>query len=259
MNAPSVLYLAINLPWSHERRQLILDQAQRLGVNMEIVEAVSGKDITPEERERYDLAERRRYFYTDLTDNEIACVLSHRKALKRFLESDADYAVIVEDDAELAPHFNEGVRELTEHLRGWQVAKLFTDDGKLYPLLPHCDQAPVQPVFPKKILWMAIGYMYTREGARALYEGTERFCQPADVLIAQYVMAHDIPTIGVTPSLVQIHAIGEQSDIDAQDATEIRNPKGPTRKWLAHRCMVWRTALAKKRMRRMMCEKMKRI
>lgn len=258
MDKQSILYLAINLPWSHERRQSILTQAQSLGLNMEIVEAVDGKDIVAKDMDCYDLATRRRYFYSDLTGNEVACVLSHRKALKRFLDSDADYVVIVEDDAELAPHFNEGVKELTDHLRGWQVAKLFSADGKLYPLLPHCEQAPVQPVFPKKILWMSIGYMYTREGAQALYEGMQHFFQPADVLIAQYVLEHKIPTISVAPGLVQVHPVGKQSDIDVKGA-ETRSPKGPTRKWLAHRMMVWRNALDKKRMCRMMSKILERI
>lgn len=251
MSKPSVLYLAINLPRSGERRQSILAQAEKFGIDLQIVDAVDGKDIVVQEMDCYDLNTRRRYFYTDLTSNEVACVLSHRKALKLFLDSGADYVVIVEDDAELAPHFNEGVRELTEHLRGWQVAKLFTADGRLFPLMPHNPEAPVQPVFPKKILWMSIGYMYTREGAQALYEGMQSFYQPADVLIAQYVLKHNIPTIGVEPGMVLVHPVGEQSDIDSQGA-ECRASDGPVRKWFAHRCMVWRTALGKRRMRRNM-------
>lgn len=248
MQSPSVLYLAINLPWSTQRRESILSQAQRFQLNIRIVEAIDGKKLSKEDAAAYSVEYRRRIYHDDLTDNEIACVLSHRKALKQFLDSDADYAVIIEDDAKLAPLFCEGIHELTHHLKGWEIAKLYTSEGKLFPLLPHCPQAPVQPVFPKKILWMAIGYMYTRKGAQALYDSMQRFSEPADVLIARLALAQGIPTIGVEPSLVQIHSLGRQSDIDAPSADK-RAPGGPARKYFAHRWLVWRTTFYKFRMR----------
>ena len=248
---PSVLYLVINLPSSADRKMSMLEQGEKFGLDLRIVEAVAGKTLSQEQLDLYDAKGRRRYYNFDLTNNEIACVLSHRKCLEIFLKSGAEHLVILEDDAELAPHFNEGVRELTQHLCGWEVAKLYTDDGRLFPLMPPCPEAAVQPVFPKKVLWMSIGYMYTRAGAEKMYEAMQSFFLPADLLIANALLFRNIPTIGVAPGIVRIHELGMQSDIDAQESRK-RIPANKSRKYLAHRLHVWHVALRKILMRRRM-------
>ena len=259
----SVIYLCINLPWAEERRRGILAQAEQKGIEIRLVEAIAGKDL-PTEVAEYDRKRRKRIFPEDLSANEIACTLSHKKALRTFLESKAEYAVILEDDAVLAENFNEGINELTEKLHGWEVAKLFTgDNSKLYPLGAATEAAqkagaPVVAVFPKKIMWVAVGYLYTRRGAERVLEGLKRFCFPADVEIAKVLCRKGIPTIGTTPSLVNT------SDPDSVNSTIVtaESPRGiETRQrrtllqYIAYRLSVWETTIGKRRM----CRKMQKL
>lgn len=219
MNSQDVKFYVINLPSAEGRREFMLCQAEDAGVSVEIVSAISGSELKPEDRTSYDWQRRARYMPTGLSDNEVACVLSHRKTLKAFLDSGAPYGVVLEDDVEMMPQFAAAIDELIHHLHGWQVAKLYTADGKLYPLLgKHRDkEAVVHAVFPKKIMWRSGAYMYTREGAKTLYEKLFSFWQAADTQIADILLREKVPTIGVTPSPVDVSELDKDSCIDADE------------------------------------------
>lgn len=101
----TVKYYAINLQREGEQRENMLRQARERGIEIEIIAAVTGQNLSECERADYDRKKRLKFFPRELTDDEIACIASHRKALQTFLESNADYGVILEDDTELHPHF----------------------------------------------------------------------------------------------------------------------------------------------------------
>ena len=253
-DTPSVLYLAINLPRAAERRESLTRQAERLGIRIDMVPAVAGTEL-PEDTTTcgYDKITRRKAFSNDLLPNEIACALSHRKALRTFLDSGADYAVVLEDDALLSENFNEGLHELFHHLSGWQVAKLFTADGRLFPLLPQKTGGCIEPVFPKKLPWVAVGYLYSRAAAQTVYEKLGRFWLPADAQIGRILLDEVIPTIGVSPSLVvSADPNNEQSTLDADGARRAERPKRSLLQYIRYRASVLHTAFAKRRMRKKM-------
>lgn len=261
MNIESVIYLCINLPRAEERRQDIAAQARRLGLDVQFVDAVDGKDL-PHDVPEYDRAERSKRYHYDLTPNEIACTLSHKKALRTFLDSDAEYAVIMEDDAVLADNIEQGVYELIHQLKGWEVAKLYTDDGS-YLYSVGDDGGPescVRAVFPRKILWVAVGFLYTRSGAQKLLEELRSFSLPADMQIGQILLKKRIPVIGVTPSLITTSdPNNEKSTIGTADcpreATGYRSPL----QYLRYRLSVMQVSRAKKRMIRLMRKLLQRV
>ncbi len=214
---PDVKYFVINLPNAWERRHFMLEQAAHFGLQFNFVPAIAGRELTDEERSHYDREKRNRCMVGDLSDNEIACTLSHRKALKAFLDSGAAYGVTLEDDSLLMPHFTAAIDELVYHLRGWEVAKLYTCDGKLYPLMNRrrCKGAIVHAVLPKKIMWGSLAYMYTQRGARVVYERLETFWRPSDAQIGEILLRERVPAIGVTPSPVGLSELNDHSCIDA--------------------------------------------
>ena len=244
----STIYLCINLPQAETRRQAITAQAQKLGLDIQFVEAVAGRDL-PADVPEYDRAERRKRYHYDLTPNEIACALSHRKALQTFLDSAADYAVIMEDDALLAENFNEGIREVIEQLHGWEVAKLYTDDGsRLYPLEAESGGC-VRAVFPSKILWVAVGYLYTRSGAEKLQAEPSAISLAADARIGHLLLERDIPTIGISPSLITTSdPNNEQSTIDTAESSRKEEGHRTPLQYLRYRLSVMAISRAKKRM-----------
>lgn len=253
MSAPRILYLAINLPASVERREHIERQAAAHGITIQIVEAVAGKTLNEKQKEMYDSRKRESMYLTHLTPNEQACVHSHRKALATFLESDYDYAIVLEDDATLEPAFNEGIQFLITRVPGWECCKLYTEPSKLYELCPPIPDAPVQPVFPKKIPWGAIGYMYSRSAAEKIMARFNTFWLGADTQLVEIMFAAKVALIGITPNLVgTLYAHNEQSDIDADvKRTEIpaHYQKRSAWQYLKYRASVVKRAIGKWRAR----------
>lgn len=259
MSASSVIYLCINLPQAVDRRQSMIAQASQLDLDIQFVEAVSGKEL-PLHVPDYDRTARRKCYNHDLTPNEIACALSHKKALRSFLDSSAEYAVIMEDDARLSPHIKAGIHELTHHLHGWEAAKLFTGEGSKLYSLGDAGASTLRAVFPRKILWVAVGWLYSRTAALKLLAGMSSFHLAADQQIGNILLQQAIPTIGVSPSLItSADPHNENSTIDTASCKRADQEKRRSLwQYLRYRSSVLNIALAKKRMIRMMRKRLQR-
>lgn len=253
MDNPNILYLAINLPWSTERREHMAQQAAEHGIDIQIIEAVAGATLTDEQKAMYDSRKRESMYVRHLTPNEQACVHSHRKALQTFLASSADYGVVLEDDSTLEKGFVQGLMYLIKEIPGWECCKLYTEPSKLYPLCPPIPNAPVQPVMPKKIPWGSVAYIYSRSAAEKIMARFNSFWLGADTQLVEMMFAAKVALIGITPNLVgTLYAHNEQSDIDA-DVKRTNTPahyqKRSAWQYLKYRASVVKRAIGKWRAR----------
>lgn len=89
----------INLDSSTERLQSLSLLLDGFGIRFERVAAVDGRKFELDEVADYDSLAASRYMGRALIGGEIGCFHSHLKAARSFLVSDADYALILEDDA----------------------------------------------------------------------------------------------------------------------------------------------------------------
>lgn len=250
MNTASVIYLAINLPRSAARRAMLAEQERVAGIDIQIVPAISGAELTPEQKAMYDSGKRDSMFRTALTPNEQACMHSHLKALRTFLESGAEYGAVFEDDVLLPADFRTGIDFLITRVKGWQVVKLYTDNSRLYPICPPIPGAPLQPVFPKKVLWGSIAYLYTRAGAEQILRHLPSFWMGSDASLGKTMLEHRIPVIGVSPNLVgTAFPANEQSDIDDGGSRQQQTARRSLPMYLRYRASVIRTAMQKNGMR----------
>lgn len=85
----------INLSWEVEKKQRIIDECERVGLDVEIYNAVDGGSLSePFLRENvFD------YGNNFLTKGEIGCSLSHINLYKRIVDENVPFALIMEDDA----------------------------------------------------------------------------------------------------------------------------------------------------------------
>ncbi len=95
----------INLARSPERRMFMEQQFKDLTMEFNIIDAVEGKSY--DFADCYDEILWRVHNGKPGTPGEKGCALSHRIALQRMLDEELDYALILEDDIELYPHFKE--------------------------------------------------------------------------------------------------------------------------------------------------------
>ncbi|RHJ94922.1 glycosyltransferase family 25 protein [Parabacteroides bouchesdurhonensis] len=91
----------INLKRSANRREHILKETARFPfLDVELVDAVDGRELSAQEEAR--LFDRQhfmdRYHGRIPSPGEIGCTLSHRRCYHKLLQSDEEYALILEDD-----------------------------------------------------------------------------------------------------------------------------------------------------------------
>lgn len=95
----------INLARATDRRQTMEWQAQRMGLAFDFLEATDGKKLTSEDRALIDHGKRKSISPYPLTDNELGCWLSHRRAMQTLIDSGESMCAILEDDAALSADF----------------------------------------------------------------------------------------------------------------------------------------------------------
>jgi glycosyl transferase family 25 len=102
----------------------IHENLTRLGLSYERLPAVMGNDV-PDWETLVDLPA---YAWRNRLDmpraGEVGCTLSHLKAMETFLNTDAPWCVILEDDVELLPACAGVLRSLAEK-DDWDLVKLF--------------------------------------------------------------------------------------------------------------------------------------
>lgn len=101
----------VNLKRRPDRKELIETRLKKLGIkNYEIMEAVDGQLLPEDLSQVYDL-DTSKQIHRLLKRSEVACALSHINIAKKIIDENIDYAIILEDDAELTVDFKRFVSD----------------------------------------------------------------------------------------------------------------------------------------------------
>ncbi len=124
----------INMDGAVDRLAAMRAKLEQVGIGFQRIPGVNGKAIEfpiPEFSEwsyRY-LHGRRR------TPTEVGCYLSHIDCTRAFLDSDADLALILEDDASFQPEFLDTLDRAAAQRQEWNLLRLTTvSKGRKYPV-----------------------------------------------------------------------------------------------------------------------------
>ena len=195
----------ISLPSSLTRREKIKKACEKeAALDAVFVDAVAGADLS------YEIAlargysrEKRDRLYHDLELNEIACLLSHRKALDLFLATDASYCLILEDDAEFAPVFSTNLVSIVTQYKGWDLIKLDCREAQLrgFKVGDLGDAHTLYTPFNASHGTTAI--VYAREGAQKVRSTMNDFIYAFDTHLGFAIYKHNISLAQVFPSLAK--------------------------------------------------------
>ncbi len=205
-----IRYYCINLPDEIKRRESIEEIGKTAGISIKFVAAISGKEINLQTCTSYD-HRRRAQFAKDLTPNEVACVLSHKKALNEFLMSDHDYAVILEDDAEFDNDFHKKVTTIATRVKRFDTVNLYAT-GKL--LSESGDLEFSKIIVHTKLSFRAVAYLYSRDGAQKVVDSLSQFYHAYDTHLS-FPWRYGLLSVGVTSPIVRhpdfdVSTIGER-------------------------------------------------
>lgn len=174
----------INLDRSRHRLEDVDKSMKQLGLDYERVSAIDGRVIsTSDINAAYSHKLNAERYNYDLTQGEIACYMSHRKAWQKLLDSDHQAAIILEDDIVLSPafaHLHHATAEIENSAYSdWDIIKL------AQPFKPKESRqldtiGDFQLVDYIKPPMGACGYLISRKGAKKMLARTP-FFRPVDV------------------------------------------------------------------------------
>jgi glycosyl transferase family 25 len=177
----------LNLVRATERRTRIERAAAAVGVKLDFIEAVDGRTLTDVERGLVDHRRRRRISPYLLSDNEIGCWLSHRRAMQALIASGESMAAILEDDVALMPAFPRILDALQEQGGPFDVVTLYRNfkrDAVFETCRPLVGRYALGRIAPMQT--GAVGYVINRKAAEKFLAATPRFVHAVDKEMHRY-------------------------------------------------------------------------
>ena len=209
----------INLDRSPERLASADSQLAAAGIGYERIAAVDGTQLTRRDWSRYDERGALRHYGRTMAPGEVGCFLSHVEAVTRFLQSDADHALVLEDDLRIAADFAGLVGDLDEQLpqlRGWHVANLGNGPKKFATGIGRFRSESgehtlcVAHHFPA----LTTALFWSREGARAFLEAGLPATAPVDQFLRDWCVSTGRGLAFLEPPVT---TTGAESQIDYVD------------------------------------------
>jgi glycosyl transferase family 25 len=170
----------INLERSIDRWQYIHKHLSDLGIVHQRVDAIDAQ-LNTLEKSGYDVVRNKNEYFAPLKNTEIACYLSHIKALKQFLNnSSVEYALVLEDDVELL-ETPLGIFALCNWLgcNNAGVVKLYSKRKTFGRTLGHVSNTAI--IKPCRIPLGFQAQLWNRLAAEEFINKNGSFYQPVDV------------------------------------------------------------------------------
>lgn len=197
-----VTYL-INLDGSLERLESAKQQLNDIDWVFEKFSAFDGRGRALSSFENYDDKKAKKNLGRSLLNSEIGCYLSHYNCVLRFLESDSDYLIVLEDDIQLSADFKNVTLDLLEYLHNqdnldWYLVNIAAKKKKL---------ARDITIIGNHVLWNAyyfpilgLGLIWSRKGAEEFIEKSKTITMPVDVFFQNW-LSRNGKGLGVSPPL----------------------------------------------------------
>jgi len=191
----------IALESSHDRRQNMTNRLADIGLEFSFIDAVVGKTIPAEEHARLTSATRQNYYPSPMSAGALGCLLSHRNAWQKLLDSKADMALVLEDDAMLVPEIVP-ILERIKRLKGrFDIISL--ERRLMRPLVDIAQLSETHRLTHTQFNNSgATGYIITPKAAHILLERSIPAIYEVDVLMNRW-WDHGLSFLITQPALVQ--------------------------------------------------------
>ncbi|MGA6137906.1 glycosyltransferase family 25 protein [Acinetobacter dispersus] len=214
-----VTYL-INLDGSDQRLANATAQLQHEGWSFTRFAAYDGRGKALSEFTNYDDAEAQKILGRSLINSELGCYLSHYGCAEKFLETDADYLVVLEDDIQVLPNFKQNLESLLNYLDqhkelDWYVVNMAAKKKKLAKDIIHFEQFTLWHAYYFPI--RGVGLVWSRKGAEEFVKLGKQIHVPVDIFFQGWLSKNG-KGLGVWQPFVK--PAGLDSDILGTVATQ---------------------------------------
>jgi glycosyl transferase family 25 len=194
-NTDTIKTFAINVPSNEFRRDRILAQSSKSGVDVQIFDAIT-PDTMARIHHTYNEQKTRHFTGRGLMPTEKACALSHLQLWRQLQnDNDADYYLILEDDIDVIHNMGDIINALDlskidflklsgQQNRPMKKMRDVNDDFSLY----RYAFGPLD----------AAAYLVSKKGAQKLEAYCQTLLSPIDILMDRSY-DHGVPIYGVFP------------------------------------------------------------
>ena len=207
-----VTYL-INLDGSQERLERATQQLNQVNWHFERFSAVDGRGKNLTEFANYDDQGANDVLGRRLMNSELGCYLSHYGCAEKFLSTDADYLVVLEDDMKINQDFKDKLDCVIEYLDqhkelDWYLINIAAKKKKLAKDITNIEGMSLWHAFYFPI--RGLGLVWSRQGAEAFMQAGKKMTMPVDIFFQTWLSKNG-KGLSVWPALVK--PAGLDSDI----------------------------------------------
>lgn len=215
----TITYL-INLDGSDIRLNSATKQLNQINWPFERVAAYDGRGKDLSEFVDYDDNQTRKNLGRSLLSAEVGCYLSHYKCAEQFLQTDADFLVVLEDDMTLSDDFKTVIQQTLDFLYAhptldWYLINLAAKKKKLARNIVNFDQHTLWHAYYFPI--RGLGLIWSRQGAEAFIKHSKPISMPVDIFFQRW-LSQNGKGLGVWPAVVS--PMGLDSDILGTEASQ---------------------------------------
>ncbi|BCX75285.1 MULTISPECIES: glycosyltransferase family 25 protein [Acinetobacter] len=210
----------INLDGSDERLQRATEQLQAVDWSFQRFSAYDGRGQDLASFENYDDVATQQTLGRRLLNSELGCYLSHYGCAEKFLQTDADYLVVLEDDMKITTDFKTSVEQILSYLDqhqdlDWYLINLAAKKKKFAKDIVKIDDFSLWHAYYFPI--RGLGLIWSRKGAEAFVASGKTMTMPVDIFFQTWLSKNG-KGLGVWPALVK--PAGLDSDILGTVATQ---------------------------------------
>lgn len=210
----------INLDGSDERLQRATEQLQAVDWSFQRFSAYDGREQDLASFENYDDVATQQTLGRRLLNSELGCYLSHYGCAEKFLQTDADYLVVLEDDMKITTDFKTSVEQILSYLDqhqdlDWYLINLAAKKKKFAKDIVKIDDFSLWHAYYFPI--RGLGLIWSRKGAEAFVASGKTMTMPVDIFFQTWLSKNG-KGLGVWPALVK--PAGLDSDILGTVATQ---------------------------------------
>lgn len=207
-----VTYL-INLDGSDERLARATEQLNSAQWPFERYAAYDGRAKKLTDFEHYDDVKARQFLGRSLLNAELGCYLSHYGCAEKFLNTDADYLIVLEDDMKISEDFKTQMDQIIAFLEtkkdlDWYLINIAAKKKKFARDIVTLNDSSLWHAFYFPI--RGLGLIWSRKGAEQFLQAGRTITAPVDVFFQNW-LSQNGKGLGVWPSLVK--PAGLDSDI----------------------------------------------
>lgn len=215
----------INLDGSNDRLENATRQLKQQNFQFERFSAYDGRGKPLSNFDQYDDVAANKIMGRSLINSELGCYLSHIGCVQKFLETDADYLVVLEDDMELVDDFSVVIKEIVSYLDhhtelDWYVINIGAKKRKLFQHITSLKNYDLVKAYYFPI--RTIGLIWSRKGAEAFLQEGRRMYAPVDNFLQAWLSKNG-KGLSVWKPLVRPG--GFVSDIDGGDANSVNKSR----------------------------------